>query len=193
MIYLRLFIMFFKIGLFTIGGGYAMIPIIRAEAVSNGWLTDEQLLDFIGISESTPGPIAINLATFVGIETGGIFGAITATLGVVLPSFIVILLIARYFHGMKENIYVQGALSGLRPAAVGLVAAAALSLSLTILLPAVSLRTVLSTFPVQIEWKAVLITASALFVNRMKKGIHPIIIVLISALLGILLYGILPG
>ena len=96
MIYLELFWIFFRIGLFTIGGGYAMIPMITQEIVDEkGWLTDTQLLNYIGISESTPGPFAINIATYVGAETGGIGGALCATLGVVLPSFVCILIVAR--------------------------------------------------------------------------------------------------
>ena len=91
MIYLQLFIEFFLIGLFTFGGGYAMIPLVRETVLENGWLTETQFYDFIGVCESTPGPIAVNMATFVGSDQAGVFGSICATLGVVLPSFIIIL------------------------------------------------------------------------------------------------------
>ena len=92
MIFFTLFITFFKIGLFTFGGGYAMLPLIQAEVVSQGWINENQIIDFIAVSESTPGPFAINIATYIGTETGGFFGAVCTTLGVVLPSFIVILM-----------------------------------------------------------------------------------------------------
>ena len=94
MIYIKLFLTFFEIGLFTFGGGYAMISLIRDDCLANGWLTESELLNFIAVAESTPGPIAVNMATFVGSSQGGFFGALIATLGVVLPSFIIISLIA---------------------------------------------------------------------------------------------------
>ena len=94
MICLKLFLTFFEIGLFTFGGGYAMISLIREKALSFGWLTEEELLNMIAVSESTPGPIAVNMATFVGSAQGGLLGSLAATLGVVLPSFIIILLIS---------------------------------------------------------------------------------------------------
>jgi len=93
-----LFLAFLKIGAFTFGGGYAMIAMIQAEAERHGWLTQEELVDFVALSESTPGPLAVNMATFVGIRTGGILGAIIATIGIVLPSFIIILIIAKCFE-----------------------------------------------------------------------------------------------
>jgi chromate transporter len=109
MIFLELFLTFFKIGAFTFGGGYAMLPLIQSEALDNGWLTMEELIDFIAVSESTPGPFAINMATFVGTQMGkdflgiggGILGAICATLGVVMPSFIVILCVAKFYQKFK--------------------------------------------------------------------------------------------
>ena len=94
MIYLKLLWTFFKIGLFTIGGGYAMIPMIKSEVVAVGWLTESELLDFMAISESTPGPFAVNVATFVGFNEAGVLGALCSTLGVILPSFIIILIVS---------------------------------------------------------------------------------------------------
>ena len=108
MIYLKLFLTFFKIGLFTFGGGYAMLPLIQAEVLENGWMTNTEIMNFVAISESTPGPFAINMATFVGTETGGIFGAFCSTLGVVMPSFIVILLVATFYEKFKKNKVVEG-------------------------------------------------------------------------------------
>ena len=97
MIYLKLFLSFFKIGLFTFGGGYAMIPLIQETVLNNNWMGLEKLIDFIAISESTPGPFAINMATFIGTTKGGFIGAVFSTLGVVLPSFIIILIVAIKF------------------------------------------------------------------------------------------------
>ena len=118
MILIDLFITFFKIGLFTFGGGYAMIPMITDEVVSKGWATAQMLTDFIAIAESTPGTFAINTASFVGMEQMGVIGAICATLGVILPSFIIILIIARFFGSISENKYVKAFLWGVRPVVV---------------------------------------------------------------------------
>ena len=108
MILLHLFLTFFKIGLFTIGGGYAMIPLIQEEVLQNHWLSFTDLIDFIAVSESTPGPFAVNIATYIGAETAGVLGAVCATVGVVLPSFLIILLVAKWFLSMQENHFVQG-------------------------------------------------------------------------------------
>lgn len=135
MIYLELFLTFFKVGLFTFGGGYAMLPMIREEVISHGWLSQSELIDFIAVSESTPGPLAVNIATFIGTRTGGLFGSLCATLGVVLPSFIVILIVARFYQKFKSSTLVTGAMTGLKPAVVGLIAAALLSLSQTVFFP----------------------------------------------------------
>lgn len=121
MIYLKLFWTFFKIGLFTFGGGYAMIPLISQEVVGLNWLTEAQLINYIGISEATPGPFAINIATFVGATQGGFFGAVCSTLGVVLPSFIIILLVASIFRHFEENKFVKGALRGINPVVYALI------------------------------------------------------------------------
>ena len=119
---LDLFITFFKIGLFTFGGGYAMISTIRETIVENKkWITDDELMQIITIAESTPGPIAINMATFIGAEQGGILGSIVATLGVVLPSFIIILLVASLLKRFIKNKYVQAFLKGVKPVVLGLI------------------------------------------------------------------------
>ena len=102
-----MFLTFFKIGLFTIGGGYAMIPLIQADVIKNNWLTMEALTDFIAIAESTPGPFAINIATFIGMNQYGILGAAITTLGIVLPSFLIILLVAKWFLNFKDNRFVK--------------------------------------------------------------------------------------
>ncbi|MBO7296499.1 MAG: chromate transporter, partial [Clostridia bacterium] len=134
MIYLQLFVTFFEIGLFTFGGGYAMISLIRDKALALGWLTEEQLLNMIAVAESTPGPIAVNMATFVGSTQGGVFGALTATLSVVLPSFIIILLIASVIRNFLKYKGVQAFLGGVRPCVVALILATAVTMALSTLL-----------------------------------------------------------
>lgn len=126
-IYLKLFLTFLKIGAFTFGGGYAMLPLIQQEVIKNGWLTEEQILNFIAVSESTPGPFAINISTYIGTEKGGFFGALAATLGVALPSFVIILIVARVFTAFRKNRFVSGAMSGLKPAVIGLIGAAVIT------------------------------------------------------------------
>ena len=142
---LLLFTTFFKIGLFTIGGGYAMIPMIQQSVLAHGWMTVTDMIDFIAISESTPGPFAVNIATFIGMTRGGIFGALAATLGVVLPSFIIILLIARFFLKFQDNTWVKAVLTGVRPAVVGLIASAALSIFVVNIFHGVSLEGLLAS------------------------------------------------
>ena len=110
MLYLELFLTFFKIGLFTIGGGYAMLPLIQADVQAKGWMTAEELVNFIAVSESTPGPFAVNVSTYVGAELAGLPGAFCATLGVVLPSFLIILLVARFYAAFRSSAIVSGAI-----------------------------------------------------------------------------------
>ena len=132
MIFLELFWSFFKIGLFTFGGGYAMLPMIQSEMERHGWIQAEELVNFIAVSESTPGPFAINISTYVGMETGGLFGAFCATFGVVLPSFAVILIVAKCLQKFRSNQWVQGGLFGIKVAVVGLIAASALSVAASV-------------------------------------------------------------
>ena len=136
MIFLQLFWTFFKIGLFTFGGGYAMLPLIQAEVLANGWLTLEQIVNFVAVSESTPGPFAVNIATYVGMITAGPFGAVCATLGVALPSFLVIMIIARGYDKFRKSPLVEGMMTGLRPAVIGLIASALYSIGKNVLFPA---------------------------------------------------------
>lgn len=131
MILLELFISFIQIGLFSIGGGYASLPLIQAQVVDlHGWLTMAQFADVISIAEMTPGPIAINLATFVGIKIAGIPGALIATFGCILPSCIIVMLLAFLYKRCRGMKFMQGVLNGLRPAVVGLVASAGVSILL---------------------------------------------------------------
>jgi len=186
MIIWELFFTFFKIGLFTFGGGYAMIPMIQEEIVAKNWMDMVQLIDFIAISESTPGPFAVNVATFVGEQLAGIFGALAATLGVVLPSFIVILLISRYFMTFKDNFYVKSVLSGFRPAIIGLISAAAFSIFTSNLFIE---ENVYIRLDVNMLIISAIVFGCAFFV---KKKLHPVMLIVISAVLGVLLYKFLP-
>ena len=190
MIFLTLFLTFFKIGLFTIGGGYAMIPLIQSEVVGNHkWITESQLLDIFAVSESTPGPFAINTATYVGSlmgdeygVLGSILGAICATLGVVMPSFIIILIVARFYEKYKQSKIVRGCMSGLKPAAVGLIAAAILSAVGDALNPvglALEKLVVSPDFYVAIGIFALTVTLA------FWKKVHPLWLILLSAALGI--------
>lgn len=121
-IYLKLYLIFFKIGLFTFGGGYAMLPMLRREVVDKrGWATDEEMLDYYAIGQSTPGIIAINTATFTGLSKAGVFGAIAATLGMVTPSLFIIMSIARFFTEFQDNQYVLSAFAGIRVVVVVLI------------------------------------------------------------------------
>ena len=131
MIFLQLFLTCFKVGLFTIGGGAAIIPILQQEVVAKGWIGMDEIITYIAISESTPGPIAINMATFVGSSQGGFLGAICATLGMVMPSFIIILTIATFFSKFSENKYIKTVLVSIRPFVVGMILSAGLYLVLS--------------------------------------------------------------
>ena len=184
MIYLRLLWTFFKIGLFTIGGGYAMIPMMKSEVVGIGWLTEGELLDFMAISESTPGPFAINIATFVGFNEAGVLGALCSTLGVILPSFIIILIVAHVVNKFLKNKYVSYALTGVRPVVVGLILAVAIGL--------VYSGVLLNHFDLSnISFSALIIMVISFTLSRFKKLKNPILLILISAVLGILLYGVI--
>lgn len=180
MIFLELFWTFFTIGAFTFGGGYAMLPLIRESVAEKGWMTEEALVDFIAVSESTPGPFAVNMATYVGSQVGGIFGSVCATLGVVLPSFCIILLLARCFAKFRQSRAVQGAMSGLKPAVVGLIGAAALSIGETVFFPTGISASVFTNAAIYVSLGIFLVSA----VLALKK-VHPILVICLSAVLGI--------
>ena len=184
MIYLKLLWTFFKIGLFTIGGGYAMIPMIKSEVISVGWLTEGELLDFMAISESTPGPFAINVATFVGFNEAGLLGALASTLGVILPSFIIIIIISKIVNKFLNNKYVNYALTGVRPVVVGLILAVAVSLVYSGLLHN---EFVLANISIG----GLIIMAIVFTLSRFEKTRNPILLICISAVLGIVLFGLI--
>ena len=187
----ELYQVFFRMGAVTFGGGYAMLPLIQQEVASRGLMSMEELTNFVAVSESTPGPFAVNIATYVGMHSAGIWGSVLATLGVVMPSFIVILIVAHFYEKFKESHTVKGIMSGLRPAVVGLLAAAVISMGKTVLFhveeglgEAVELfSTGLSFVPAQLI-VSILIFALMAFLG-IKKKVHPIKLIVLSAALGI--------
>lgn len=182
MIYVELFMTFFIIGMFTIGGGYAMLSLIQNEVVTvHGWITDTTFTDIVAISQMTPGPIGINSATYIGYEvlaTSGaseamcILGSLTATFAVVLPSFIIVLLLCKVYEKWKEHYMFKGVMSGLKPATLGLIGTAALSLA---------------TPENFIDWKSFVICIAAFAALYFKK-VGPFSIIAIGALVGLIIY-----
>lgn len=184
MIYLELFFIFFKIGAFTFGGGYAMLPLIQQEVLSHGWMDMAQLVNFVAVSESTPGPLAVNLSTYIGAETGGLLGSLCATVGVVLPSFVIIWIVAKFYMAFQENKIVKGCMNGLRPTVVGMIAASLVSVTGAAFPLTASLA----------QWVVALVLLGAILVAHWKK-VHPILLIACSAGIGIAAgyAGLLPG
>ena len=186
MIYLDLFLGFLKVGLFAFGGAYGAIPLIRDVVLSYGWLSDETLSYMIAVSESTPGPIMVNLATYVGSTEAGFLGALVATLAVVLPSFIIILMITALLKNAFKNKYVQAVLRGLKPSVIGIVLAMGVYMLVKNCLMEdtfkMNLRSIVIT--------AVLGIVAVLYKYFSKKKMSPIIMIVISSLLGMFVYAI---
>lgn len=187
MIYLYLFLEFLKVGLFTFGGGYAMIPLVKEVVLSHGWMDEAHFLDMIGLSEVTPGPIAINMATFVGSEQGGIFGSIVATIGVVLPSFIIMLLISILLKKFMKNRFVQSSLNGIKWVAVALISSSAIILFSDVLFPYSYQNGSLSFSAnfTMIKIFVLIIAFYFLYKIIFKKKASPIIVIIISAVIGL--------
>lgn len=194
MLYLLLFYEFFKTGLFAVGGGMATIPFLYNMAETTGWFTRDDVANMIAVGESTPGPIGVNMATYVGYVTGGtqdgmlgsILGAVVATVGLVAPSIIVILIIASFLNSFRNNRYVENAFYGLRPASTGLIAAAGLSVVVSNLFfpDALAGGFGLALF----NWKGWILAAVLwILTNKVKKtkGLHPILFILASAVVGV--------
>ncbi|MGL4331543.1 MAG: chromate transporter [Bacteroidales bacterium] len=174
MIYLKLFLVYFKIGLFGFGGGFAILSLIQHEVVEvNQWVTTEEFTDILAISQMTPGPVGINSATYIGYQvTGSVWGAIVATLATVLPSFIIVILIARFFFAFRNNKWIKGAFNGIRPAAVGMIASAAL---------------VLMNGTNFIDWVSIVVCAGSFILMYFMK-VHPIWIIVIAGVAGCVIY-----
>ena len=190
----ELFFTFFKIGLFTFGGGYAMIAQMREIVVERkGWLSEEELLEIIVVAESTPGPIAINLATYVGYKRRGVLGSLLATLGVVLPSFIIILLVASIFHGLLKSRPFSAFMRGVRPAVIAIILATAITLALSTLFGIKDVFSSPSPDLVGIVIFVLVALIPPIFKRLFNKKPSPIILILSSAVLGILFYWIKDG
>ena len=187
MIYIQLFWSFLQIGLFSFGGGYAALPLIQAQVVDlHGWLSMTEFFDLITISQMTPGPIAINAATFVGIQVAGPLGAVVSTLGCILPSCVVVSLLAFLYYKYRTLTAIQGALSGLRPAVVALIASAALTLLITALWGENGFTPVLPD-PVA----AVLCLGGFVVLRRWKPD--PIVVMVGCGVIGMAVYLLVPG
>ena len=190
MIYLQLFLTFLEVGAVSFGGGYAMISLIREKVLSYGWMTDEELLNMIAVSESTPGPIAVNMATFVGSRQGGALGSLLATLGVVLPSFRIILLICALIRNLLKYKPVQAVLKGVRPCVVGLILATAATMLLSTLFGFKNVNTSFAPDLRGICIFGVLVLIAVIYKKAKKKKPSPILMILISAGLGMIAYSI---
>ena len=199
MILLELFLTFLKVGAVSFGGGYGMISLLTEEVVARGWLTEAEFMNFIAVAESTPGPIAVNMASFVGAVKGGeamgaggsFFGAALATLGVVLPAFVIIRLIASVIKGLLKYAGVNAFLSGIRPVVVGLIAATGACMALSVIC---GIGKIGDAF--RFDYKAAVIfvaVALTAFVYKKikKKRISAIYLILLSAVLGMIFYGLL--
>lgn len=187
MIYLQLFYEFFKTGLFAVGGGMATLPFLSAMADKTGWFTQGMLADMIAVSESTPGPIGVNMATYVGFATAGIPGAVVATLGLITPSVIIILIIAKFLKSFRDNKYVDGAFYGLRPCSVALIAAAGMSVVKLTLLNEAGFQ-LTGNWLDYFRWECILLAAVLLVCTRWVpkvKDLHPIWFILGSAVIGV--------
>ena len=187
MILLRLFWEFFKTGLFAVGGGMATLPFLYDMAEKTGWFSTAQLADMVAVSESTPGPIGVNMATYVGFHTAGIPGAVIATLGLITPEIIIILIIARVLQKFRQNKTVDAAFYGLRPCSVGLIAAAGL-LVVKVAMFCFDKYEQSGVFADLFNWKALILAAVLLILTRWVKPLkklHPIFFILGSALIGV--------
>ena len=183
MIFLQLFYEFFKTGLFAVGGGLATLPFLEDISQRTGWFTSAQLADMLAISESTPGPIGVNMATYVGFETAGVLGSLCATAGLVMPSVIIIVLISKVLEKFRTNTYVEAAFYGLRPASVAMVASAGIGVAMTTLLDLTATGFGL------LRWRELVLAAVILvltnFVPKVKK-FHPIVFIALAAAVGII-------
>ena len=183
MILLRLFWEFFKTGLFSVGGGLATLPFLYDMGERTGWFTAQQVADMLAVSESTPGPIGINMAVYTGYTAAGPLGSVCAIVGIVTPSIVIIMIVAAFLKAFRDNRYVQGVFYGLRPASTGLIAAAGVSVAAGALLN-LGLWEGVSRFWIVIDWKAVLLAAAVVFLSRRFSKLHPVLFILGCAVIG---------
>ncbi len=185
MIYLELFFGFLKVGLFTFGGGYAAIPLIRETVLAHSWMSDDTLSTLIAVSESTPGPIMVNLATFVGSQKAGVSGALCATFAVVLPAFVVILLLMKLLKNAMKNPAVKAAVNNMKPCVAGMIMATGVFMAAK------------SFFPeaITVDAVALVLTVILAFLyfgskKAFKKGMSPILLIILAGTAGVAIYGI---
>ena len=191
MIYLQLFLTFLKVGTFAFGGGYAMLSLIGDSVLGYGWMTEEELLNFVGVETVIPGPIAVNMATYIGYEQGGFLGALLATTGVVLPSFVIILVVAACIKNLLKYPPVKTFIASMRPALGGLIVSVAVTMALTVFL---GIDTV-STINLSFDWRTLVVLAVVMAIPIIwkrikKKELSSILLVVISGIVGMLLFGI---
>ena len=191
MIYLQLFLTFLKVGTFAFGGGYAMLSLIGDSALKYGWMTEEELLNFVGVETVIPGPIAVNMATYIGYEQGGFLGALLATIGVVLPSFVIILVVAACIKNLLKYPPVKTFIASMRPALGGLIVSVAVTMALTVFFGIDTVSTInLSFDPRTLVVLTVVIAIPIIWKRIKKKEFSSILLVVISGVVGMLLFGI---
>mgnify|MGYP000052733620 FL=1 len=183
MTYLQLLLRFFRVGLFTIGGGYAMLPLMQHEIEVNQWITNQEFIDIIAIAEMTPGPIAINAATFIGYRVGGVLGSVAATTGIVLPSLILIILLSRLLRRYQEHRLIKSVLSGIRPVVAGLILSAAWFIVAALFFPS-GLEAVT---PATFDYVSVFLAFLA-FVAVYKFKIDPIKVIIAAGVVGLVVF-----
>lgn len=191
MILWQLFFTFLKVGAFAFGGGYAMLSLIGDSVLSYGWMSEEELLNFVGVETVVPGPIAVNMATYIGYEQAGFLGALLATVGVVLPSFFIILIVAALVRNLLKYPPVQSFITSLRPALGGLILSVAVTMALKVFLGVESVKNAAVSF----DWRTLVVLAAVIAVPALwkrwrKKEFSSILLVVISGVLGVLLFGI---
>lgn len=191
MIYLQLFLTFLKVGTFAFGGGYAMLSLIGDSVLRYGWMTENELLNFVGVETVIPGPIAVNMATYIGYEQGGFLGALLSTIGVVLPSFIIILLVASVIKNLLKYAPVKTFIASMRPALGGLILSVAVTMALTVFFGIDSIKNISFTF----DWRSLVVLSVIILIPIIwkrikKKEFSSILLVIISGVMGMLLFGV---
>lgn len=191
MIYLQLFLTFLKVGTFAFGGGYAMLSLIGDSVLRYGWMTEKELLNFVGVETVIPGPIAVNMATYIGYEQGGFLGALLSTIGVVLPSFIIILLIASIIKNLLKYAPIKTFIASMRPALGGLILSVAVTMALTVFFGIDSIKNISFTF----DWRSLVVLSVIILIPIIwkrikKKEFSSILLVIISGVMGMLLFGV---
>ena len=189
MIYLQLFFTFLKVGSFAFGGGYAMLSLIQTSVLEYGWMTEQELLNFVGVETVIPGPIAVNMATYIGYEQGGFLGALLATIGVVLPSFLIILIVAAFIKNLLKYPLVKTFIASMRPALGGLILSVAITMALTVFFGIETGKKI----HFSLDWRTLLILAMVIAIpivwkRFQKKEFSSILLVILSAVLGVILF-----